>query len=778
MTDELPPIPAEDNPTAERLRRRLKDSAVIAARIYRNLLIQLHTGDHITIDRIHEQAERMLGLESVPHDEEDPNRGLSVRWDAGQRDAVYELIERYVAMYLTPDDVDNSVFQARRSERARTLEEMANVPGVSFNLLAQKVQEYCSLPKAPDYDPLEEESTGVRVSLIRHFLSDQLEFIGVAKRHLSVEDMLPIVKNSIGPRGGLGKTGGKAAGMVLASKIVNRHFERSGKKPPFPLGTPESFYLRTDHFTEFVERNDLMGYYDIKYKRIGEIRRSYPLIREVFKNGSFSPFIMQRLRLLLEGAGHAPLIVRSSSLLEDNFGSAFSGKYESIFVANQGRLEQRLEALMGAIAEVYASTLGPDPILYRRERNLIDYDEQMGVLIQKVIGRTHGPYFLPAWAGVAFSVNDWRWSPRIKRQDGLLRLVFGLGTRAVDRVGDDYPRMVPLGMPTLRPEIEAADIARYSQRLVDVIHLEKNRFERIPFEEFIKVEGPFPDLQKTVSVFEQGMMRRPATANVRGSKSPLVITFDGLLAGPFPGFLREALRVIAEAYGAPMDVEFAYDGETFYILQARPQGQHAEAEGVKVPTDVPGERQVFSASRFVPAGKLENVEHLVYIDPVDYANVPTYELKSAVGYLVGRLNERLEGSKFILLGPGRWGSNNIDLGVKVRYADIHRTSALIEVAKSQGGYTPEVSFGTHFFQDLTESGIFYLPLYPDDDKNVFNEAFLRESPNMLTALLPDAAEHAATVRVIHVPSATNGLYLHLYMNADEDKALAFLGEKK
>ncbi|MBM3319206.1 MAG: PEP/pyruvate-binding domain-containing protein [Candidatus Eisenbacteria bacterium] len=776
MKEEAPP-PARGRATAERLRERLEEGSAIAARIYRNLLILLHTKGCVTIDTIHDEAGRMIEGEGIPRAaSDDPNRGLSIRWDSGLRDAVYALVERYTAEHLTPEDVDNAVHQARRAERARTLEEIANVPGVSFQLLADKVREYCALPKEPGYDPLQEESTGVRVALIRHFLSDRLEFIGVAKRHLAVEDMLPIVGNAIGPRAGLGKVGGKAAGMVLAHKIVRRHFEKSGREAPFPLGTPESYYVRSDHFTEFVQRNGLMDYYDIKYKPISEIRRSYPLIREIFKNGQFAPYIMRELRGLLERVGDSPLVIRSSSLLEDNFGSAFSGKYESIFLGNQGRIERRLEQLIGAIAEVYASTLGPDPILYRRERSLIDYDEKMAVLIQKVVGFRHGRYWLPAWAGVAFSQNEWRWSPRIRREEGLARIVLGLGTRAVDRVGDDYPRMVPLGNPTLRPEIGAEEIIRYSQRTVDAINLETNRFERVPLLDLLGDES-FPDLHRIVSIAEHGMIAAPASSRFAAKKSSLVVTFDGLLSGPFPSFLREILEVLSAAYNSPIDVEFAFDGRTFFILQARPQAERIQASEVALPEDTPDEQKVFSASRFVPTGKIVDIEYVIYIDPVDYGRVPTAEKKSAIGRLVGRLNDRLEHSRFVLMGPGRWGSNNIDLGVRVRYADIHRTKALIEIARARGGYTPEVSFGTHFFQDLIESGIFYLPLYPDESGNLFNERFFRESPNMLVSLFPEAAEEAEAVRVIHVPSARGGLFLHLYMNTDKQKALAVLGPK-
>ncbi|RPJ47227.1 MAG: pyruvate, phosphate dikinase, partial [Candidatus Latescibacterota bacterium] len=456
--------------------------------------------------------------------------------------------------------------------------------------------------------------------------------------------------------------------------------------------------------------------------------------------------------------------------------SAFSGKYESIFLGNQGRIEERLDSLVGAIAEVYASTLGPDPILYRRERNLIDYDEKMAVLIQRVVGIRHGRYYLPVLAGVAFSQNEWRWSPRIRRDDGLARMVVGLGTRAVDRVGDDYPRMIPLGMPTLRPEIDATEIARYSQRTIDAIDLDANRFDRISLERLLETAS-FPELHRIVSIRDQGMVSAPPTARFDAAASSLVVTFDGLLSGPFPGFLREILAVLADAYGSPVDVEFAFDGETFFILQTRPQAQRIQASEVVIPEGVPAERKIFGASRFVSTGTIENVEYVVYVDPIDYDRVPTAQEKSAIGYLIGRLNDRLEKARFILMGPGRWGSNNLNLGIRVRYADIHRTKALIEIARTQAGYTPEVSYGTHFFQDLVESGISYLPLYPDEEGAIFNAAFLRESPNMLATLDPEGAAYAGVVRVIHVPSATGGLFLHIYMNAEKERALAVLGPK-
>ena len=209
----------------------------------------------------------------------------------------------------------------------------------------------------------------------------------------------------------------------------------------------------------FVEYNQLEDVYNRKYLEIEQIRREYPHIVQVFKNSSFAPEIMKGLSLALDDLEGRPLIVRSSSLLEDRMGAAFSGKYKSLFLANVGTKGERLNALMDAIAEVYASLFGADPIEYRAERNLLDLHEEMGIMIQEVVGSRVGPYFLPSFAGVAFSNNEFRWSPRIKREDGLVRMVPGLGTRAVDRVGDDYPILVAPGQPGLRVNVTQEEIA-------------------------------------------------------------------------------------------------------------------------------------------------------------------------------------------------------------------------------------------------------------------------------------------------------------------------------
>jgi hypothetical protein len=167
-----------------------------------------------------------------------------------------------------------------------------------------------------------------------------------------------------------------------------------------------------------------------------------------------------------------------------------------------------------------------------------------------------------------------------------------------------------------------------------------------------------------------------------------------------------------------------------------------------------------------------DLTHVVYVDPEGYDRLQSQEDLVAVGRAVGRLNRLLPRRQFALMGPGRWGSRgDIKLGVPVTYSDINNTSLLIEVAARRGNYVPEVSFGTHFFQDLVEAGIRYLPLFPGEEDVVFNERFLLDAPNALAELLPEYSRLSNAVHVVDVPRTTGGNVLRVLMNAEANEAV-------
>jgi len=683
----------------------------------------------------------------------------------------FELAKNYLgtdaALALTRDWV--------MEDKASFLPSVLNNPRSSLSEVAGALRRFHHLlADGADLSPA--TLNGIHVGLIRRFLTDQLEFISVAKQYIQTDDFLELIDRVIHSDASHGKLGGKSAGLFLAAAILRR--EGSTERPIGEVKVPRSWYVASEGQMSFIEYNDLDEVMRQKYREISQVRQEFPNIIQLFKNSRFPPEIVKGVSMILDEAGDTPLIVRSSSLLEDRMGSAFSGKYRSLFLANRGSKQERMSAILDAMTEVYASVFGPDPIAYRRERGLLDFHEEMAILIQEVVGTRLGDYFLPAVAGVAFSNNEFRWSPRIKRSDGLIRLVPGLGTRAVDRVGDDYPILAVPGQPGLKVNTTIDEVIRYAPRSVDVINLETNTFETHEIDELIKTYGSdYPGFEQVFSVLKDDVLHKPMRLLFDSERDELVADLGGLInSTPFVKHVGNILKILEETLGTPVDIEFAHDGTDFYLLQCRPQSFADEDAPAPIPKDVPLEDTLFTARRFVSNGYVPDITHVVYVDPEGYAQLQDRADLLAIGEAVGKLNKLLPKRQFILIGPGRWGSRgDIKLGVGVTYSDINSTAMLIEVARKTGDYLPDLSFGTHFFQDLVESEIRYLPLYPDDD-GFLNMQLLHASPNLVTAMLPEYEHLSKVIRVIDVATASGGRVLRVLMNSELDEAIALLAE--
>jgi len=617
----------------------------------------------------------------------------------------------------------------------------------------------------------------LRVSLIRRFLSSDIDFINVAKKHLEVSDFFDLANRIIYHSGSNGKLGGKSTGLFLAHHIIQNETDPEGLFSSVKV--PKTWYMTADCLSDFLQYNDLEDVNQQKYKDPEQIRIEYPNIIQLFKNSHFSSEIMKSLSVLLDDFGETPIIVRSSSLLEDREGTAFSGKYKSLFLANQGEKKDRLEALADAISEVYASLFGPDPIIYRAERGLTDVREEMGILIQEVVGRRVGPYFFPAFAGIAFSNNEFRWSPRLKREDGLIRMVPGMGTRAVDRVSDDYPVLISPGNPALRVNVSPEEIRYYSPSWIDVLNLEKQCLETLPIAKLLREYGEeIPDVHKIVSVYRDRHIYKPSGFELDLKKDDMIVTFEGIISRtPFVKQVRAIIDTLQEGFGLPVDIEFASDGENFYLLQCRPQNSGEDVAPSPIPRDIPEREKLFTARHYISNGRIPDITHIVWVHPEKYGEMSNLGMLTDVGRAIGRLNAILPKRQFILMGPGRWGSRgDIKLGVQVTYSDISNTAVLIEISMKKGSYSPELSFGTHFFQDLVETGIRYIPLYPDERDIIYNELFLTSSHNKLPDILPEYEHIADTLRVIDVPCRTDGNILKILMNAELEEAVGYIGE--
>jgi hypothetical protein len=697
-------------------------------------------------------------------------------WERRLQQTRDNLTDFYFAYNLPHDlfkDIVQSVVMQRNPNQKVIL--TFNPELAPLDMVLAQGEKFEALPPA-EKQQVRHHLQEVIVVLLKALVSDQLSFIRVAKEWFTIADIREIRSHRIGD----GKIGGKAAGLLLAWKILQQQAAEEGWDLAQHVVLPASYYVGANVLYEFNLQNGLFFSVDQKYKTREAIEEDYPEIVKAYLDGRFPTEIAEQLRELLGRIGQRAIIVRSSSLLEDNFGTSFAGKYASFFLPNQGTLDENLDALITAIKRIYASVLSPDPLVYRQRMGLLDYDERMALLIQEVQGDHHGRYLYPTLAGVGYSRNPFRWNPQIRREDGFLRLVWGLGTRAVDRVDNDFPRMVALSHPNLRPDAGAHEIRRHSQHLVDLIDLARNELVTQPVAATLPLDDPA--LPYLVSE-DHGDYIQPLFSDARlAPPGHLVLTFDGLLKKtPFVPLMKALLKRLETVYDFPVDVEFTADILTaknqprvlVHLLQCRPHAQYEPSQKAPIPAHVPDAAKIFSAHRLIPQGIVSHIRYIVYICPEKYANAnPTVKLELA--RVVGRLNKLLDGETFILMGPGRWGSMNPDLGVHVSYADICNTRVLVEIALPRGEGIPEVSYGTHFFQDLVEARIYPLPLFPAESGAIFNRAFFQSAPNALAALLPPDATHAEYVQVIDVPAASDGRTLEIVMDEDRSQALAYL----
>ena len=510
-------------------------------------------------------------------------------------------------------------------------------------------------------------------------------------------------------------------------------------------------------------------------------RDEFEDVQRHFLLGQFPRDIMEQFKDMLDYFGQAPIIVRSSSLQEDNYGNAFAGKYRSEFCANQGNPEDSLEDFLKAVKLVYASALNPDALAYRKKRGLGEGDEQMAILVQRVSGIPYRNYFFPTLAGVAFSRNLYAWTNRIDPTKGMIRLVFGLGTRAVNRVGSDYPRMVAVSHPGLRPEV-GMKIVKYSQKNVDLLDLRYNEFTTRPLTEVL-AHTDYPNLDLLASTLTDGYIQDPLYSPVTVSPADLILTFNNLLRQtPLVTIFENILTKLEKAWGQSVDIEFTALIEKnrnirVNLLQCRPlRIPNTAGPVIKFPHQMEKNKILFQSDRSLSAGVIDNIKYVIYVDPWKYASIPSTDIKKSLGRVVGKLNEILRDANdsVMAIGPGRWGSNNIDLGVNVSYADIDCIKVLVEISQAEAGHEPDLSYGTHFFQDLIEAEIIYLPVFPELPSARFNKLFFQQSHSNLSKLLPEFAEFGDYIRLIDVPSTCQGAYAHVIADSLTRKSICFV----
>ncbi len=596
----------------------------------------------------------------------------------------------------------------------------------------------------------QDEKKDMLQRLCRIMIAREEKLLALSERNFSLEDLLAAKSKMIGT----GFIGGKAVGMLLARSILmkERSLGMDGYFEPH-----DSFYVGSDVFYTYMVEN---GWWKLRMEQ--KTKDGYftvaESLREKMLAGVFPDEIKEQFRQLIEYYGQSPIIVRSSSLLEDSFGNAFAGKYESIFLVNQGTPEERYAKFTEAVRRVYASTMNKDALAYRHQRGLDLSDEQMALLVQRVSGAYHADYFFPDMAGVGISYNTFVWNSQMDPKAGMLRIVVGLGTRAVNRVEGDYPRIAALDMPLAKPQAGAKDIQRFSQHDLDVLNIKENKLETVPLRKLL-AQGVDVNLEFS-GVKDYEASHRMEELGRTGEEF-WVLTFDKLFTGTqFGEIMQKALKCLERHYGYPLDIEFTVNFKNnrefrINLLQCRPlQAKGLGTRKVEFPKKVENDKVLLmSKGSFLGGNVSQPIRRLVYIDPHKYSALPLsskYDIARAVGEINRAIGDR-DMMPVFLVGPGRWGTTTPSLGVPVSFSEINNIAVLGELAFTEADYAPELSFGTHFFQDLVEANIFYLAVFPDSEHTFFNRGLIESFPNSFRGIAPSFGKYEDVIKVYDPP---------------------------
>ena len=515
---------------------------------------------------------------------------------------------------------------------------------------------------------------------------------------------------------GKGTIGGKGRSLLFAL----RKLRDSGDPQLCNSKVPESIYFGIDIFHRFLESVPAL---DILISQDDPER-----LEEVFLKTPLPLIVTDAVRKFLSEM-HDPVVIRSSSRLEDSAKHSFAGKYLTTFMSNDlPSLEERVSVVEREIRKIYARIYFPEAASYRKKHGLGNDD--MGIIVIRMSGRWHGRYYYPTIAGVGYSQNFRRWNKRVRQKDGVLRIVFGLGTMSTKR---GYARTISLTNAYLRPDGQSPEkIAIHSQERFHVIDRERpDELTTLDIKkEWRQLIEHHPDFDAYAQIYcydpdggcLSSLMKSTQRIDV-GSK--VCLTFDNF-PKKYPNFferMKKTLPLLESSMGLPADIEFAYEplDDSFCLIQSRPCWcQTCEDEGIP---DLCGKRVILKADRMVTPGVMHNIPCLVYIDHRQYYSNPDF-FKVARG--IGEINGQMKGQKFIFVSPGRVGSSNPELGVPVKYNELTNCCCIVELGIPRLGFMPELSYGTHFFSDLAVDNVLYMPVFEGESNNLIDQEWFTD----------------------------------------------------
>lgn len=584
--------------------------------------------------------------------------------------------------------------------------------------------------------------SGAKTVLIRRCLSEDPDFIEVAKKYLKVQDIYEVNQKKIGQ----GPIGGKAAGFVLARTILQNSPDEEIRSA---TTTKDSYFIGTDEFQTFLATNNLLDIYDMRFLPDQERWDRYPFLRQRFQEGTLPGNLTNPLRRIIGEIDGRPFIVRSSSLLEDSYRSAVTSIYESVIVPNQGTQEEGLAQLQDAIREMYAQVFNPQAIQYREKKKLVNTPERMGIIIQIIRGHRVGNYFFPDLSGFAVSKSSTRWAPFGKPNEleaGYTRFVLGLGSHALHRHSSDFPMFVRLAEPIIPETRKGQTFNPVAQKLVAAINLKSNRVELIDIADIPTEKYPF-------ALFAaQNQVEGKLQSVQRSSElDRFVLTFHDLIHKTnFIKILRSMMTSLDEGFERPVAIEYSVicdfdksSAPTFRIQIDKCRPIVRPAVLLNASSLPNGESRKFIETEFNVIDKLEKqIRYVVVVEPSGNYN------RDGLQYWIRTLNRELADASFVFFSRRRFGVADNGPGIRVKFADVQNAAALIELSDPKTGEVNDFPGGTQFYSNMIEIGIAYIPVFLGSRNTLIDWSFFETQPNVVRQFIDLPNEYRGMIRVL------------------------------
>ena len=521
-----------------------------------------------------------------------------------------------------------------------------------------------------------------------------------------------------------GALGGKGRGLAFINTLIY-NYDFSQHVPNINIRTPKTSIIGTDEFEYFLDRNKL------REKAVYET--DYDQIKRWFLEGRLTETLIRKLKLIIRQI-NKPLAVRSSGLFEDSLNQPFAGIFETYLIPNNHPDPKvRLDQLMDAIKLVYASVYSPIAKGYIEAVNYRIEQEKMAVVIQEVVGNQYADVFYPHISGVAQSYNYYPFA-HMKPEEGFAVIALGLGRYVVE--GEKAFRFSPL-YPNL--EINSPrDQYKGSQLYFYAVDLKKQDLNLLEGEDagLRKLDIYDAEMHETLkhcaSVYS--IENERISPGLRDA-GPRVVNFADILKYnyiPLAKTIEVVLDLVKEALGSPVEIEFAIDlnkdenyKASFYLLQIKPLIGNATDFEVDM-NKIDKEEILLYSEKEMGNGLIENIHDVVFVDPDTFDKAKTQEMAVEMDKINAEMGR--EGKKYILIGPGRWGTRDRWIGVPVAWPQISNAKVIVET--SLEGFPLDASSGSHFFHNVTSMNVGYFCVQPEMSDSFIRFDVLKQQENI------------------------------------------------